>query len=79
MYMFSAALLSLQIACLEKKTEYKVGQCLNPVDGSQVWKLTKVQPLKGQLFNGQAWTAEAQELNGSRIYGVVPCPQASSN
>ena len=69
---FSALGLS---GCTSKKPSFTVGQCIMPVDGSQVWRLTQVsqEQWRGDLVSNSFVPVKDKAINQQRQYVVVPC------
>lgn len=66
--------LTLLAGCLNSEPEFKKGDCLNPVDGSDIWRLeSATEPLKGFRLKEKAWEPQLETLP-DRIYSKVPCP-----
>lgn len=63
-------------SCLNRSENFKVGDCINAVDGNQIWKVTKNDstPLQGVVYESSKWTNGTQEIP-QRIYTKVPCPK----
>ena len=66
---------SLIISCKESDKRFAVGDCVNAVDGSEVWKLDSVEPLKGKTYSVNGLSETSSPLPSGRIFAEVPCPQ----
>ena len=73
-YIIFSSILVL-VGCFGSKNKFKTGQCINPVDGSQVYKLTAIdgEKMRGHLLQENKFTEEAIEVP-KRMYVEVPCP-----
>ena len=65
-------------ACFKSDPEFAIGDCVNPVDGSQIWKLTEntKDKLEGVLLVEKVWSTDKVVLP-NRIFAKVPCPNVA--
>ena len=77
-FLFTFVICSVALtACLRETKNYSPGECLNPVDGNHIWKVSQSSPLKGFEYRGTDWATKEETLP-DHIYSRVPCPKKSS-